>query len=317
MLGLPAVPTAALAAAGLAAVVAWVLVKRPEVPVAFVTLLGALLLATTPVQPWYAVPLVALAVVAVRPEWTLVAAAAYPYFFAVILDAPHTVAIGRLSYGLALVAVVAAASRGAPSAGIGGLMPDVVIPVLNEAGALPDLLAAMPDGFTAIVVDNGSDDGSADVARAGGRGWSTSPAAASAPPAGPACWPPTRADGVVCFMDGDGSFDPADLRRSQHPSSTAGPTWCSAPGRPPAEARGRSTPAWPTGSSWWRSAGGRACVSATSARCAPPGGNRSSPWASRTAGSVGRWRWSCGRRPPAGGSTRSPSRTRPASGSRR
>ena len=52
-------------------------------------------------QPWYAVPLVALAVVAVRPEWALVAAAAYPYFFAVILDAPHTVAIGRLSYGLA------------------------------------------------------------------------------------------------------------------------------------------------------------------------------------------------------------------------
>ncbi len=110
MLGLPAVPTAVLAAAGLAAVVAWVLVKRPEVPVAFVTLLGALLLATTPVQPWYAVPLVALAVVAVRPEWTLVAAAAYPYFFAVILDAPHTVAIGRLSYGLALVGVVTAAA---------------------------------------------------------------------------------------------------------------------------------------------------------------------------------------------------------------
>ena len=111
MLGLPAVPTAMLAAAGFAAVVAWVLVKRPEVPVAFVTLLGGLLLATTPVQPWYAVPLLALAVVAVRPEWTLVAAAAYPYFFAVILDAPHTVAIGRLSYGLALAGVVVVGVR--------------------------------------------------------------------------------------------------------------------------------------------------------------------------------------------------------------
>jgi hypothetical protein len=111
MLGLPAGATAVLAAAGLAAVVAWVLVKRPEVPVAFVTLLGALLLATTPVQPWYAVALLALAVVAVRPEWALVAAAAYPYFFAVILDAPHTVAIGRVSYGLALAAVLAAAAR--------------------------------------------------------------------------------------------------------------------------------------------------------------------------------------------------------------
>ena len=111
MLGLPAVPTATLAAAGVAAVVAWVLVRRPQVPAALVTLLGALLLATTPVQPWYALPLLALAEVDVRPEWTLVAAAAYPYFFAVILDAPHTVAIGRASYGLAFVVVVAAAVR--------------------------------------------------------------------------------------------------------------------------------------------------------------------------------------------------------------
>ncbi len=111
MLGLPSGPTAALAAAGLAGVVAWVLVRRPEVPRALAAVLGALLLATTPVQPWYAVVLVALAAAAVLPGWTLVAAAAYPYFFAVILDAPHTVAIGRASYGLALVTVVAGAIR--------------------------------------------------------------------------------------------------------------------------------------------------------------------------------------------------------------
>ncbi len=109
LLGLPAGATASLAAAGLVGVVAWVLVKRPEVPVAFVTLLGALLLATTPVQPWYAVPLLALAAVAARPEWALVAAAGYPYFFAVILDHPNTVAIGRVSYGLAMAGVVATA----------------------------------------------------------------------------------------------------------------------------------------------------------------------------------------------------------------
>ncbi len=107
ILALPSGLTATLAAAGLLAAVAWTLVRRPEVPRACAALLGALLLATTPVQPWYAVPLVALAAVAARPAWTLVAVAAYPYFFAVILDAPHTIATGRISYGLALVAVVA------------------------------------------------------------------------------------------------------------------------------------------------------------------------------------------------------------------
>ncbi len=44
-------------------------------------------------------------------------------------------------------------------------MPHVVIPVLNEAAALPALLAAMPSGYTAVVVDNGSTDGSADALR--------------------------------------------------------------------------------------------------------------------------------------------------------
>ncbi len=110
-LGLPSGPTTALAGAGLLAVVAWVLVRRPEVPRAWAALLGGLLLATTPVQPWYAVPLVALAAAAALPGWSMVAAAGYPYFFAVILDAPHTVAIGRVSYGVALVVVAAGAWR--------------------------------------------------------------------------------------------------------------------------------------------------------------------------------------------------------------
>ncbi|MEA2844558.1 MAG: hypothetical protein QOJ69_2229 [Actinomycetota bacterium] len=96
-------------------------------------------------------------------------------------------------------------------------MPDVVIPVLNEAGALPDLLAAMPAGFTAIVVDNGSDDGSADLARAGGARVVDEPRRGF----GAACWSgllaADAADGVVCFMDGDGSFDPGDLTRVAAP----------------------------------------------------------------------------------------------------
>ena len=90
-------------------------------------------------------------------------------------------------------------------------MPDVVIPVLDEAAALPALLAAMPDGYRPIVVDNGSGDGSADIAAALGALVIHEPARGF----GAACWaglvaadPP---DGLVCFMDGDGSLDPADL----------------------------------------------------------------------------------------------------------
>jgi hypothetical protein len=100
----------AVALTALAAVVVWILVRRPSAPRACAALVGSLLLATTPVQPWYAVTLLAVATVAAAPVWSLVAAAGYPYFFAVILDAPHAVTVGRLSYGLALAAVAAGAA---------------------------------------------------------------------------------------------------------------------------------------------------------------------------------------------------------------
>ena len=41
---------------------------------------------------------------------------------------------------------------------------DVILPCLNEAAALPQVLAGLPDGYRAIVVDNGSTDGSTEVA---------------------------------------------------------------------------------------------------------------------------------------------------------
>src|SRR5437763_368769 len=41
---------------------------------------------------------------------------------------------------------------------------DVILPCLNEAGALPWVLRRMPDGYRAIVVDNGSSDDSVAVA---------------------------------------------------------------------------------------------------------------------------------------------------------
>jgi glycosyltransferase involved in cell wall biosynthesis len=90
-------------------------------------------------------------------------------------------------------------------------VPDVIIPVLNEAAALPALLAALPPAYRPIVVDNGSTDGSGDIARAAGASVIIEPR----PGFGSACWAglvaSDPADGVVCFIDGDGSLDPADL----------------------------------------------------------------------------------------------------------
>lgn len=42
---------------------------------------------------------------------------------------------------------------------------DVILPCLDEAAALPLVLAGLPPGYRALVVDNGSADGSAEVAR--------------------------------------------------------------------------------------------------------------------------------------------------------
>ena len=43
---------------------------------------------------------------------------------------------------------------------------DLVIPCRDEAAALPGVLARVPAGMRVVVVDNGSTDGTADVARA-------------------------------------------------------------------------------------------------------------------------------------------------------
>ena len=43
-------------------------------------------------------------------------------------------------------------------------MIDVILPCLDEAAALPSVLSRLPDGYRAIVVDNGSSDGSARIA---------------------------------------------------------------------------------------------------------------------------------------------------------
>jgi glycosyltransferase involved in cell wall biosynthesis len=88
-------------------------------------------------------------------------------------------------------------------------MIDVILPVLDEVDALGWVLPRMPAGYRALVVDNGSSDGSADRARALGatvvreerRGF------------GSACFAGLQAATapIVCFMDCDASLDPADL----------------------------------------------------------------------------------------------------------
>jgi glycosyltransferase involved in cell wall biosynthesis len=86
---------------------------------------------------------------------------------------------------------------------------DVVLPCLNEAGALPWLLSRMPAGYRPVVADNGSTDGSAQIAAAYGARVVDVPQRGF----GAACHAGLQAatSDIVCIMDADGSFDPADL----------------------------------------------------------------------------------------------------------
>lgn len=107
LVGLRGTIGAAVAVAVLLGTVAVVVVRRVPPPRAFAVLLGVLLLVATPVQPWYAVALLAVAAAAGEPRWAVLSVAGYPYFFAVILDAPHAVAIGRVCYLAGLAAALA------------------------------------------------------------------------------------------------------------------------------------------------------------------------------------------------------------------
>ncbi len=86
---------------------------------------------------------------------------------------------------------------------------DIVLPCLDEAGALPAVLDGLPAGARAIVADNGSADGSAQLARrlgatvvaASPRGYGSACAAGLAAATAP----------VVAFADCDASVDLADV----------------------------------------------------------------------------------------------------------
>ncbi|GAA4008245.1 glycosyltransferase family 2 protein [Allokutzneria multivorans] len=87
----------------------------------------------------------------------------------------------------------------------------MVFPCLDEAAALPAVLAALPSGYRAIVVDNGSSDGSPQVARAHGAKvvHEPRPGYGAAVHAGVVA---SRSP-IVCVLDADGSLDAGELSK--------------------------------------------------------------------------------------------------------
>jgi glycosyltransferase involved in cell wall biosynthesis len=85
----------------------------------------------------------------------------------------------------------------------------VVLPCLNEAASLPGVLAAVPDGYRALVVDNNSTDGTADVARRHGAEVVAEPRPGygSAVHAGVVA----ATTPIVAVIDADGSLDAGEL----------------------------------------------------------------------------------------------------------
>lgn len=100
----------------------------------------------------------------------------------------------------------------------------MILPVLDEAQALPGVLSRIPGGFSPLVVDNGSSDGSGAVARALGARIVLEPRRGF----GAACYAGLQAarSAVVCFMDCDGSLDPRELPRVCDPVSSGSVDLC-------------------------------------------------------------------------------------------
>lgn len=86
---------------------------------------------------------------------------------------------------------------------------DVILPCLDEAQALPGVIRSLPPGFHALVVDNGSADGTPAVAAALGATVLHEPRRGYGAAVHTGLLGATS--DVVAFLDGDGSLDPGAL----------------------------------------------------------------------------------------------------------
>ena len=143
---------------------------------------------------------------------------------------------------------------------------DVVLPCLDEAEGLAWVLDRMPPGCRPVVVDNGSTDRTAEVARAAGavvvtaarRGYGAACAAGLAA---------ATAD-VVAMMDADGTLDPRAVPAPwPNRCGTGGPIWSWPGAARSAGPRGHGGSGWRTGCSpgGWRDVAGVRLL--TSVRC--------------------------------------------------
>jgi hypothetical protein len=117
VLPLPQPVVSVLAVAAVLASVLWVLRRDRDPALGVAVLLVTAVLVSSPVQPWYAAGLAGIGVLLGYPWLVAPALTAEIYYAAVVLDDPHQVAVGRLCYGLALLAVlvpVAVARRRSP-----------------------------------------------------------------------------------------------------------------------------------------------------------------------------------------------------------
>ncbi|MEO6821535.1 MAG: glycosyltransferase family 2 protein [Candidatus Nanopelagicales bacterium] len=89
------------------------------------------------------------------------------------------------------------------------VLVDVVLPCLNEAAALPHVLGTLPQGYRGVVVDNGSSDGSPEIARGLGALVVSEPRRGY----GAACHAGLTAATapIVAFADADASIDLSEL----------------------------------------------------------------------------------------------------------
>ena len=106
MLGLPGRLTTVLAIVVFGLATLYVVRADYEPATALATLLTALLLVVTPVQPWYAALAAGLGALAGAPWLLILGLAGETYYANTVLNDPHQLAYGRLAYGVALVTIV-------------------------------------------------------------------------------------------------------------------------------------------------------------------------------------------------------------------